>query len=182
MVAEGVPWKKLAVLLDMEERTIRKYEQEGIFVKVGRGQYLLAPSVRNYVRRLREIAAGRRGNELNAVDENARLKIAMRKNYELKNAALEGRLISIAEMTDAWSAIVRTIKAMVLSIPARCQEKLPHLPFEDVETIRKVAHKVLAETSRMMPNEPPIPDGPDATIATPRKRGRPPGPSTSLRP
>jgi terminase small subunit / prophage DNA-packing protein len=178
MVAEGVPWKKLAVLLDMEERTIRKYEQEGIFVKVGRGQYLLAPSVRNYVRRLREIAAGRQGNELNAVDENARLKIAMRKNYELKNAALEGRLISIAEMTDAWSAIVRTIKAMVLSIPARCQEKMPHLKIDDYETFRVVVREVLTEAATIMPDTAPLPDGPDA----PRERGLPPRPSTSLRP
>jgi hypothetical protein len=36
------------------------------------------------VRHLREVAAGRQGNELNAVDENARLKIAQRRNYDLK--------------------------------------------------------------------------------------------------
>jgi phage terminase Nu1 subunit (DNA packaging protein) len=60
-----------------------------------RDRYLLAPSVRNYVRHLREIAAGRQGNELNAVDENARLRIAQRRNMELKNAALEGKLVSI---------------------------------------------------------------------------------------
>jgi phage terminase Nu1 subunit (DNA packaging protein) len=64
-VAEGVPWKTLAVLLDMEERTIQQYAQEGVFVKVARNQYLLAPSVRNYVRHLREVAAAGRY----AVDE-----------------------------------------------------------------------------------------------------------------
>jgi phage terminase Nu1 subunit (DNA packaging protein) len=180
MVAESVPWKTLAILLDLEERTIQHYAQEGVFVKAGRNQYLLAPSVRNYVRRLREIAAGRQGNELNAVDENARLKIVQRKNYELKNAALEGSLISIAEMSDAWSAIVRVIKAMVLSIPARCQEQMPHLRFEDFEKFRLIVRAVLTEASKIMPDEPPIPGGPDATIVTPRKRGRPPGTSTSL--
>ena len=91
-------------------------------------------------------------------DENARLKIVMRKNYELKNAALEGATMSTDEVVDAWGAIVRTIKGMMLSIPSRIQEKLPHLPFEDVEAIRKVAHKALAETSRVMPDEPPIPN------------------------
>jgi terminase small subunit / prophage DNA-packing protein len=91
---EGVPAKTLVALLDLSEVEVHKYAAEGIFVKAGRGQYLLAPSVRNYVRHLREIAAGRQGKELNAVDENARLKIVMRQNYEFKNAALEGKLIA----------------------------------------------------------------------------------------
>jgi phage terminase Nu1 subunit (DNA packaging protein) len=104
-MAEGVPAKTLADLLDMDERIVRQYAKKGIFVKAGHGQYMLAPSVRNYVRHLREVAAGRQGNELNAVDENARLKIVMRRNYELKNAALDGTLISIPELTDAWGAL-----------------------------------------------------------------------------
>jgi hypothetical protein len=35
---------------------------------------------------------------------------------------------------------------------------MPHLPFEDVETIRKVAHKMLTETSKMLSEEPPVLD------------------------
>jgi phage terminase Nu1 subunit (DNA packaging protein) len=92
-MAEGVPIQTLVALLDLSEVEVHKYAAEGIFVKSGRGQFLLAPSVRNYVRHLREVAAGRQGKELNAVDENARLKIVMRKNYELKNAALEGAMM-----------------------------------------------------------------------------------------
>jgi hypothetical protein len=44
------------------------------------------------------------GDQLNAVDENARLKIVQRRNLELKNAALEGTLVSVADLTDAWGA------------------------------------------------------------------------------
>jgi phage terminase Nu1 subunit (DNA packaging protein) len=163
-MAEGVTGQSLAGLLDLDIQMITHLARSGIVVGSGvRGRYLLAPSVRNYVRHLREIAAGRQGNELNAVDENARLKIVMRRNYEPKNAAFDGTLISIPELTDAWGVVVRTIKAMILSLPAAYHEKLPHLPFEDVETIRKVTHKALAETSRMMPDEPPIPDAKEPT-------------------
>jgi phage terminase Nu1 subunit (DNA packaging protein) len=88
-MAEGVPAKTLAVVLDMDERVVRRLAAEGIIVRAGRNQYLFAPSVCNYVRHLREVAAGRQGNELNAVDESARLKIAQRRNYDLKNAILE---------------------------------------------------------------------------------------------
>jgi phage terminase Nu1 subunit (DNA packaging protein) len=82
---DAAPWQTLATLLELEEPTIRQYAQEGVFIRAARGRYVLAPSVRNYVRRLREIAAGRAGDQLTAVDENARLKIVQRKNYELKN-------------------------------------------------------------------------------------------------
>jgi phage terminase Nu1 subunit (DNA packaging protein) len=156
--SEGVPWQTLGTLLELEESTIFAYAKEGVFIRTGRNKYLLAPSVRNYVRKLREIAAGRQGDQLNAVDENARLKIVQRKNYELKNAALEGSLVSMDDITDAWGEIVRTIKAMVLSIPARCQQDLPHLQFEDFEGIRVVIHKVLTEMAGVMPDNPPIPN------------------------
>jgi phage terminase Nu1 subunit (DNA packaging protein) len=92
-MAEGITGQSLAGLFDLDLESIRKLKHSGIVVgSAVRGRYLLAPSVRNYIRHLREVAAGRQGNELNAVDENARLKIVQRKNYELKNAALEGAL------------------------------------------------------------------------------------------
>jgi phage terminase Nu1 subunit (DNA packaging protein) len=157
-MAEGITRQSLAGLLDLEMTSITELARSGIVVGSGvRGRYLLAPSVRNSVRHLREVAAGRQGKELNAVDENARLKIVQRKNYELKNAALEGAVVSMDDLTEAWGAIVGTIKAMVLSIPARCQEKLPHLPLGDVDAIRKVARKVLLETSSVVPAQPPMP-------------------------
>jgi hypothetical protein len=59
---------------------------------------------------------------------------------------------------------------MLLSIPARCQEEMPHSRFEDFEKFRRA---VLTEAATIMPDNPPLRDGPDA----PRKR--PPGPSTS---
>jgi phage terminase Nu1 subunit (DNA packaging protein) len=83
-MAEGIPGQSLAGLLDLDIRSITELARSGIVVGSGvRGRYLLAPSVRNYVRHLREVAAGRQGNELNAVDENARLKMAIRSNGSL---------------------------------------------------------------------------------------------------
>src|ERR1700730_10757591 len=159
-MAEGITGQSLAALLDLETQSITKLTHSGIIVGSGvRGRYLLAPSVRNYVRHLREIAAGRQGNELNAVDENARLKIVQRKNYELKNAALEGALVPMDDLTEAWGVIVGTIKAMVLSIPARCQEEMPHLRFEDFEKFRSIVRTVLTEAATIMPDNPPLPDG-----------------------
>lgn len=75
------------------------------------------------------------------------------------------------DLAEAWGVIVSTIKAMVLSIPARCQEEMPHLRFEDFEKFRSIVRAVLTEAATIMPDNPPLPDGPDS----PRKRWRPPG-------
>jgi phage terminase Nu1 subunit (DNA packaging protein) len=61
------------------------------------------------------------------------------------------------DILEAWGSLTRTIKTMVLSFPARCQEKLPHLKHEDSEAIRKVVHKLLTETSKMIPDKAPVP-------------------------
>jgi hypothetical protein len=55
-MAEGVTGQSLAGLLDLDVRSIQELARSGIVVGSGvRGRYLLAPSVRNYVRHLREI-------------------------------------------------------------------------------------------------------------------------------
>jgi hypothetical protein len=59
---------------------------------------------------------------------------------------------------------------------------MPHLGLNDFEQFREVVREVMAEAAELTPEKPPIPDGPDATKAAPRKRGRPAGPSKSLRP
>jgi phage terminase Nu1 subunit (DNA packaging protein) len=83
--------------------------------------------------------------------EAAALKRATRELVELRRDALARKLISREDITDAWGAIVRTIRAMVLSIPGRCQVALPHLKFEDFETFRTVVRAVLTEAATIMP-------------------------------
>ena len=103
----------------------------GSFVGSGvRGRYLLAPSVRNYVRHLREVAAGRQGNELNAVDENARLKMAQRENYELKNSILRASAIPYEAIAPAWARVVRAIRSAMLAVPGKAHFRLVVGPFE----------------------------------------------------
>src|ERR1700736_3371460 len=127
-MAEGITGQSLAGLLDLDVRSITELSRTGIIVGSGvRGRYLLAPSVRNYVRHLREVAAGRQGNELNAVDENARLKIAQRRNYDLKNSILEGSAIPYEAIAPAWARVVRAIRSAMMAVPGKARFRLQHL-------------------------------------------------------
>ena len=138
-MADGITGQSLAGLLDLDMESIRKLSNAGIVVGSGvRGRYLLAPAVRNYVRHLREIAAGRQGNELNAVDENARLKIAQRQNYELKNSILSGSAIPYKAIAPAWARVVRAIRSAMLAIPGEARFRLQHLTPRDAEVIGEI--------------------------------------------
>ena len=165
---------------------VRILATKEIVLRSGRDRFLLKPSVRNYCGSLRALAKVRSGvgddsqSRLNA--EAAALKRASRELVELRRDALAGKFIPITDVEDAWSAIIRNVRGLALSIPARCQEEMPHLHFEDFEKFRSIVRAVLTEAAEITPEQAPIPDGQDATITAPRKRGRPPGPSTALRP
>ncbi len=79
------------------------------------------------------------------------MKRATRELVELRRDALLRKLISIEELTDAWGEIVRSVRQLAVSIPARCQEAMPHLRFEDFETFRKIVREVLTEPRRSRP-------------------------------
>jgi phage terminase Nu1 subunit (DNA packaging protein) len=164
---------------------VRILATKEIAIRSGRDRFLLQPSVKNYCGSLRELAKVRSGvgddSQTRLNTEAAALKKATRELVEIRRDAILKKLIPIEDIRDAWGTIVRNVRAMVLSIPGRCREEMPHLSFEDFEKFRSIVRAVLTEAAGVMPDEAPIPDGPDATIAAPRERGRPPGPSTSLR-
>ena len=130
----------------------------GIVVGSGvRGRYLLAPSVRNYVRHLREIAAARQGNELNAVDENVRLKIAQRQNYELKNSILSGSAIPYEAIAPAWARVVRAIRSAMMAVPGKARFRLQHLTSRDAEVIGEIIRDQLEAAA--LRDQPPAISG-----------------------
>src|ERR1700730_6216375 len=157
-MAEGITGQSLAGLLDLDVRSIQQLAQARIMVRSGaRGRYLLAPSVRNYVRHLREVAAGRQGNELNAVDENARLKIAQRRNYDLKNSILEGSSIPYEAIAPAWARVVRAIRSAMLAIPGEARFRLQHLTPRDAEIIGEIIRDQLEAAA--LTDQPPAING-----------------------
>jgi phage terminase Nu1 subunit (DNA packaging protein) len=173
-MAEGITGQSLAGLLDLDLTSIRHLARSGIVVGSGvRGRYLLAPSVRNYVRHLREIAAGRQGNELNAVDENARLKIAQRRNYDLKNSILEGSAIPYEAIAPAWARVVRAIRSAMLAVPGKARFRLQHLTPRDAEVIGEIIRDQL-EAAALTDEPPPIEDAHGAMRIV-HDPGRPPG-------
>lgn len=128
---------ELASLFSATVQTITKLAREGIVVRTSRGKYDREKSITNYVCHLRDTAAGRGGASAveSLSDERARLAKEQADHAALKNAQLRGELVPKSDVLATWSSMASDIRAGMLAVPSRVQQRLAGLTTVDVETI-----------------------------------------------
>jgi len=137
---KGVSRLEIADKLDIDEYTVNALARKRIVIRLGHGRYDLDASLRNYIRRLREMASGRTTTEesgLNLPDESAKLKKAQRQNYELKNSLIEHSAVLLEHVRPAWGRIISAVRNAMLAVPGKLRLLLPHLSPQDIEVISK---------------------------------------------
>jgi phage terminase Nu1 subunit (DNA packaging protein) len=107
--------------LDISERRFRELLDEGVIARADKGGYDLKTVVQQYVRNLREIAAGRGGGEsqANKAGEDARLARARADKAEMELAEARGLLVPVDQFSDALNAAVQIMRTRVLAIPTK---------------------------------------------------------------
>jgi terminase small subunit / prophage DNA-packing protein len=140
----------LSDLFGLSQRAVRDLSARGIITPVRRGRFELAASVRGYVEHLRSVASGRGGEvavlELSA--ERAKLAHEQTIGHQLKNAALRRELVEADQVRSEWATLLRTIRAGMLAVPSRCQQRLAHLTAADVAVIDREVRDALTETAK----------------------------------
>jgi phage terminase Nu1 subunit (DNA packaging protein) len=121
MSENDVSAKALGEWLDVSDRTIRELAERGIAVRTGRGRYDLKQSVINHTRHLREVSAGRGGENqiLDLTAERARESKERADNLALKNEQLRGELLHVDDVVRNWQDILRRVSSSLLSVPER---------------------------------------------------------------
>ena len=146
---EVVGQSTLAELFGISERAVRDLAKDGTLQRTGRGAYGFTASVRAYCARLRDTAAGRGGesatNTLTA--ERARLAREQAEGQAMKNAALRRDLVPAADVEREWADVLRTVRAGVLAVPSRVQQRLPHLSAHDVAEIDQEVRAALMQVA-----------------------------------
>jgi phage terminase Nu1 subunit (DNA packaging protein) len=113
-----LPMKDLCELVDLDESRIRQLAKEGVMVRAKqKGHWHIEMSVLNYIHRIRDEAAGRGDRQLN--EESALLKRAQRQHFELKNAELEGSLVSAVDVEAIMRSDYATAATRLLGIPSK---------------------------------------------------------------
>jgi phage terminase Nu1 subunit (DNA packaging protein) len=155
--------RTLARICRLDVRTILKLAEQGIVVRVARGLFAQWKSVGNVIEHYRERAAGResRDGSVDIVKSNAALRDSQRRLTDIKIAQLEGELISLPEVRDAWAEIALAVRQLFLSLPARARFDLPHLTGEDQKALERLVHEMLTEVATegrvRLPATAPVP-------------------------
>jgi phage terminase Nu1 subunit (DNA packaging protein) len=125
----------LADLIGVSPRSCTDLAARGIIIRgPGRTGFLLRESLRGHAEHLRRLATGRGGESAiaSATAERGRLLKAQADAMEAKNKLAIGSVLDAEEVRRGWSDIVRQSRAAVLSVPPRCQQRLPHLSAYDI--------------------------------------------------
>lgn len=140
---------QLAEVLDCSTRTVEKYAEQGLVIKVSRGRYHFLTSIRNVVKHLRKQASLQvsQDGKSDQISENVAYKAAQRRMAEMKIAEIEGKLISVAEVEDAWAALVAANRQLMLSVPNRVRMELPDITGHEQTIIQQIVRDLLTETS-----------------------------------
>ena len=132
---ETVTAAVLADLIGMSPRSCTDLAKRGIIVRApGRTGFAPRVSLRGYAEHMRKLATGRGGESAiaSATAERGRLLRLQGDAQETKNRLAIGSMLDAGEVEKTWSDIVRQSRAAVLAVPARCQQRLPHLSAFDV--------------------------------------------------
>jgi len=124
--------------------------RRGIVVRAGRGTYMVEKSLRRYCSHLRDLVTGRGGESAIAsvTVERDRLAKAQADLAEAKGRRLRRELVPAADVESEWSSILRTVRAGMLAVPSRVQQKLPHLTTHDATVIDAEVREVLTEVGQ----------------------------------
>ncbi len=139
--------------LDISERRFRELLDEGVLTRADKGAYDHRAVVHQYIRHLREVAAGRGGATAQAVkaDEDARLAKARADLAEMELAEKRGELVPVDQIGDALNSAVQIMRTRVLAIPTKAA---PRVGAKDVAAaegvIRAEVVEALSELSKVV--------------------------------
>lgn len=150
MPEDHVSARELAEWLGISDRSVRLAADRETVARVNRGAYALKASVQRYCAHLREVAAGRGGEQgvMDLAQQRARLAKEQADAVEMKNDQLRGGLVRADEVERTWSDILRGVQAHMLAVGTKVQHRLPGLTRHDVEQIDQTIREALEEASR----------------------------------
>lgn len=112
--------------LDISERRFRELVDEGVIDRADKSAYDLKTVVRQYIRNLREVAAGRGGGEAQAdkAFEDARFARLKADKAEMEMAEMRRDMIPAQEIRDAINTGVQIMRTRLLAVPAKAAPRV----------------------------------------------------------
>ena len=146
--------RELAESIGITERAVSDLAARGIVIKDEHGKYDRAESVRAYCNHLREIAAGRGGEQaqVSLASEQSRLSKEQADGQAMKNATLRGELVDATAVKREWQDVLRMARSAMPAVPSRVHARLGHLTVADVAIFDREIRDALTMCGNDVPN------------------------------
>ncbi|MEO0957086.1 MAG: terminase small subunit [Pseudomonadota bacterium] len=137
--------RELAPWLGLSTPRVNELARQGSIKRHDGRKYALREAIVSYIATLREGQLGRTNSHPDLLEEKARLTRAQADKAEIQLAQTRGDLVKVDDVERAWSATLRDVRAGMLAVPSRVQQRLAHLTAHDVSEIDREVREVLAE-------------------------------------
>jgi phage terminase Nu1 subunit (DNA packaging protein) len=116
----------LMALTGVSKQFIGELAKDGVVIKGGRGIYVLAQSIRNYIDSLRDRqkTLGDGDTEINAAKELALLRQKQRELTQIKIDVETGKLVRVDHAVRLYSELAHDVKTTFLAMPTRMAQRL----------------------------------------------------------
>lgn len=132
-IPEIVRLADLANFLSLSERRIQQMTEDGLIIRVRRGEYEFIPSIKNYIESINNVFE--EFEDENGVKKSINLKeLYVKKNIEYKTKQIEekeiklrkmrGELYEATDVEKVWSKLIEIFKAKLLGLPSKVAVKL----------------------------------------------------------
>ena len=125
MAAQTYPVAVISKLLDLTPRRIRQLVDEGVIQRAEKGRYELVPSVRGYIRYLRDRSIGRDGEQSSDIaSERARLTREQADKMAMENAKSRNELIPAPLVQKSIERAFSAFGSRIDAIPRKAVPRL----------------------------------------------------------
>lgn len=135
---------QLADLLGLTANRVNTLVREGHIPRAGKGRFDRREAVRSYCEHIRKQASGRSAANPELTEQRTRLASEQADKAEMQNAIARRELIPAVDVEREWSSVLRDVRAAMMAVPSRLQQRLWHLTTHDVTTIDREIRDALA--------------------------------------
>lgn len=157
-IPDVVTTDALADLLGLSDRHVQTLTRQGVLTLRRKGRYNCRDSVRSYCADMRKKASGRGSASSEYTAAKTRAAEAQAQKLEIANAASRRELIPAEAVEREWAAVLRDVRAAMLALPSRIQQRLGHLTPHDLlvmdREIREIMHSLAVGDQKVPPDEP----------------------------
>jgi phage terminase Nu1 subunit (DNA packaging protein) len=138
---------QLADLLALSASRLGILSREGHIPQVSRGRFNRRDAVRAYCEYMRKHPVGRGSSDPAYTAAKTRTAEAQAEKLETANAVARGELIPAAQIEREWAAVLRDVRAAMLALPSRLQQRLSHLSAHDLSVLDREIRDALMEVA-----------------------------------